>query len=196
MALDRFQKLGLGGLAAIGIAFATFSGSQMGKVSSATSSGQIQVHVTGAVRNQGVVRIAEGSNVEDALKAAGGTTRGADLSGLNLAERVVDGTKIEIAGADTIQGFMPGMSSVVSPEPKRVVASASVERDDAPQGTISLSRASAAELDKLPGVGPATAAKIIAYREQFGPFQSVEDLQKVKGIGPKKMAEIRPLVSP
>ena len=196
MALDSFQKVGLGGLAAIAIAFAGYSGSQMGKEPDGSKSGQIGVHVAGAVRNPGVVRIAEGSNVQDAIKAAGGTVKGADLAGLNLAERVVEGTKIEIAGSDSIQGFMPSMSSVVSPEPKRVVASASVERDDAPQGLISLSRASASELDKLPGVGPATAEKIIAHRQQYGPFVTVEDLMKVKGIGPKKMEKIRPLVSP
>jgi len=194
--LDKFQKVGLGGLATIAVIVAAYSGTQMGQERAPSTGGQIAVHVTGAVRNPGIVHLRAGSNVQDAINASGGTIKGADLVGLNLAEAVMDGTKIEIAGSDTMQGFMPGMSSVTSPPPKPVVASASVERVAEIQAAISLSQASEAELDKLPGVGPATAKKIIEYRSQHGRFQTVDDLMNVKGIGPKKMEKIRPFVVP
>lgn len=194
MALDRFQQIGVAGIAVMGIAFAAFSGSQMGRSEGATS-GQISVHVAGAVQKPGVFKLSAGSNVQDAINAAGGTIRGADLAGLNLAEPLVEGTKIEIAGVDGMHGLMPSLSSVASPEPKQVVASVSAERS-APNGPISLSKANQSELDKLPGIGPATARKIIEYRNQFGPFKSVDDLLNVKGIGPKKLDKIRPHAIP
>ena len=199
MPLDQFQKVGIAGITAIGVAIAGYSGVHMARNGSMVQgpAPQLAVQVSGAVQHPGVVRIAEGSRVEDAIKAAGGTSRGADLTGLNLAEQVVDGTKIEIAGADTMQGFMPSMSSVT--QPTRVASDSSKAKSTSAHpapASISLSTATAEELDQLPGVGPSTASKIIAYRNANGPFRTVDDLMNVKGIGPKKMQDIRPYVTP
>ena len=198
MPLDQFQKVGIAGISAMGIAFAGFSGVQMARNGGMVQGPkpQLAVDVSGAVHHPGVVHLPVGSRVQDAIQAAGGSVRGADLTGLNLAEELADGTKIEIGGTDTMQGFMPSMSSVTKPE-RATTAKASSTPTAAPAAaSVSLSNASAEELDTLPGVGPATASKIIAYRNEHGPFRSVEDLMNVKGIGPAKMAKIRPYVIP
>ena len=197
MALDSWQKTGISGIAAIGIAFAGYSGVQMSR-NGAMATGpkqQIQVHVTGAVNRQGVFKVSEGARVQDAIDAAGGTKRDADMQGLNLAEELQDGSQVDIASSMDVDSLMSMPSSVRHPEKTRSSARAT-SAAATNSGPISLSRASAEELDKLPGVGPSTAAKIIAYRNANGPFKTVDDLLQVKGIGPKKLNDIRPHAIP
>ncbi len=195
MPLDAFQKTGLAGLTAVGVLFAGFSGIQMSRNANSVTGPEatVNVHVSGAVKKPGVVRIPAGRVVKDAIDAAGGAHRGADLETINLAEQVEDGMKIEVGNPNTMDTDTPIHSLVSKTE---TPTSKGTSKANLPAGAISLSNASAAELDTLPGVGPATADKIVAYRNANGPFQTVDDLVKVKGIGPKKMEAIRPFVRP
>jgi competence protein ComEA len=141
----------------------------------------VVVDVEGAVRRPGLVHLPEHARVADAVARAGGISRRADRSGVNLAAPVSDGQQVLVpsrggggtAGAVSGAGAESGVSSPVS-----------------------LSSATAEQLDGLPGVGPVTAQKIIAYRTQHGPFHSVDELDAIPGIGPARIADLRGLVVP
>lgn len=133
------------------------------------------VHVVGAVQHPGVIELPENSRVLDALELAGGATKEADLTGINLARIVFDGEQIVVP----LPGEMPPPGSAGTV--------------DAP---VSLSRADQPTLETLPRVGPATAERIIAWREKNGPFLSVDDLLAVPGIGPATLEGIRDRVVP
>ena len=145
------------------------------------------VHVVGAVRRPGLYRLREGARVADAVTRAGGPVHGADLAALNLAAPLVDGTQV-----------------LVPREVEAAVPSTGTEggRTDSAGGAnlatarVSLSSATAEELDALPGVGPITAQKILDYRTEHGPFASVDDLDAVPGIGPARIEQLRDLVTP
>jgi competence protein ComEA len=143
-----------------------------------TTSGEsrpaLVVHVSGWVATPGVVEVAEGSIVADAVAAAGGALEGAVLESLNLASPVLDGDHIQI----------PGPGEVI----------AATGGGDEGDGRIALNRADAAALEELPGVGPVLAERIVAHREANGPYQEVEDLLEVSGIGEAKLASIRDLI--
>jgi len=142
--------------------------------SSAADSPRVRVHVVGAVANPGVVSLPVESRVEDALDAAGGPRDDALLAGVNLARELFDGEQIMVpSSTDQIEGG--GLSS---------------------GGLVSLSRATTDQLQDLPRVGPATAQRIISWREANGPFRSVEDLLAVSGIGPATLDGLRDLVVP
>lgn len=158
-------------------------------------SGDVVVHVSGAVAEPGVVTLPAGSRVDAAVQAAGGPTEDAELDSVNLARTLVDGEQIHVP--------LPG-------EEPPAVASAPAEDGDAGQGTtddatgsagaggsglIDLNTADAAALEELPGVGPAIAARIIEYRDANGPFTSVDELEEVPGIGPVTLEEIRPMAT-
>ena len=130
----------------------------------------VVVHVAGAVVAPGVHRLGPGDRVVDAVEAAGGPLREARLDALNLAATVVDGERI----------YVPVHGEVVVAEPIPAVPP-----------PIDLNRATSIELERLPGVGPAVAAGIVAERERSGPFVSVDDLLRVRGIGPVKLGAIR-----
>ncbi|HEY6629173.1 MAG TPA: ComEA family DNA-binding protein [Acidimicrobiia bacterium] len=134
----------------------------------------ISVHVSGWVVRPGVVEIPEGSIVADAVGAAGGARSGALLDAINLAAPVLAGDQVVV----------PGPDDEVFGSPPR-----------GEDGHISLNRADATQLQDLPGVGPVLAERIVAYREANGPFQTVEDLLDVPGIGEAKLAAMRDLIS-
>jgi competence protein ComEA len=138
--------------------------------------GKVVVHVAGAVRDAGVYRLRAGARVADAVKRAGGATRRADLSQVNLAAKLEDGRQILV--------------------PRRVAAvAAAAPAGTAPPGTpavpLNLNTATLEQLDTLSGIGPATAQKIIDYREEHGGFGSVEELGEVPGIGDVRLAALR-----
>ena len=135
------------------------------------SSKTVVVDVAGAVRNPRVVTLPAGSRVYEALKAAGGVRRGVDVSSLNLARVVADGEQILVG-----RSAPPAASG-------RAAGS-----------LVSLNRATEADLDALPGVGPVTAKSIVAWRQQHGAFTKIEELQEIDGIGPKTFAKLKPLV--
>ena len=147
------------------------------------------VHVVGAVRRPGLYRLGEGKRVADAVARAGGATRRADLTALNLAAPLVDGTQV----------LVPGMAAVACAGASGSPAEADGLSPAASSGTgtkVSLSTATAEQLDALPGVGPVTAQRILDYRAEHGPFGSVDDLDAVPGIGPTRIDELRDLVTP
>jgi competence protein ComEA len=137
------------------------------------------VHVAGAVVAPGVYEVLGPARVVDAIEAAGGTTPEAALDSLNLAAPLVDGQRI----------YVPVVGETVA-----AAADGAFIGDAAPIGPIDLNTATAAELDELPGVGPATANAILEHRDEHGPFATVDDLTDVSGIGPAKLDAIRDLV--
>ena len=147
----------------------------------ATAARLLVVDVVGAVRRPGLVRLVEGSRVADAIALAGGLRRGAERAGVNFAAPVSDGQQVVVP-----QRGVAGAGA----------AGAGAGSAAASTGPVSLSSATAEQLDTLPGVGPATAQKIIAYRQQHGAFRSVDELDAISGIGPSRIANLRGLVVP
>lgn len=126
----------------------------------------IKVYVSGSVNKPGVYELSDGDRVEAAIQAAGGVSSDADMSGINLAQRLKDEDMI----------YVPKVGEAASS-----VISRNAQQKD---GKIDINSATIEELDKLPGIGPAKAQNIIDYREQNGPFKAIEDIQQVSGIGP------------
>ncbi|MFF5715646.1 helix-hairpin-helix domain-containing protein [Streptomyces buecherae] len=164
----------------------------------------VVVDVAGKVRAPGVRRLPAGSRVADAIKAAGGAKPGARLGELNRARVLVDGEQIAV-GVRPGAGSAPasGASSVGGngvPNTGASGLSTGSGVGAATGGTagvpVSLSTATAEQLDGLPGVGPVLARHILDYRDQHGGFDSVEELREVTGIGDKRFADLRPLVQP
>jgi competence protein ComEA len=151
----------------------------------------VVVDVEGRVRRPGLQRLPPGSRVADAVRAAGGTTSGARLTGLNLARLLADGEQVVVPGPGdpaTVPGAGPGAGSggavTGTMGPSGVPAS----------GPLDLNTATQAGLDELPGIGPVLAERIVAWRTQHGRFTSVDELAEVPGIGPKALERLRPLV--
>jgi competence protein ComEA len=161
--------------------------SQTGAARETTRTQELVVHVAGAVRHPGVYRLADGSRVEDALCAAGGALGSAAADSLNLARVVTDGERLAVPTKE--EAAQGGGAAVAGATGGGGAVSAG-----AAQGPLDINTATAEQLDALPGVGPSTAAKIVAEREKNGPFKSVEDLSRVPGIGPKKVDALKDLV--
>jgi competence protein ComEA len=130
------------------------------------------VDVQGEVKAPGVYELPFNSRVNDAIKAAGGANKYADLSFLNQARLIKDGEQIYV-------------------EKKVYGNSSSVRRSATSSGILNINRATAKELDKLPGIGPVIASRIIEYRKVNGNFQSIEDLRKVQGIGASTLEKFK-----
>jgi competence protein ComEA len=147
----------------------------------------VVVHAAGAVVRPGLYRLPAGARVDDLLAAAGGAAPDADPSRLNLAAVLLDGQRL----------FVPRPGEEPPPE---VVADggpgggAGAGEEATPADPVDLNRASPDELDRLPGIGPATATAIVAHRDAHGPFAAVDALLDVRGIGPAKLEQLRPLV--
>ena len=141
----------------------------------------VRVHVLGAVPSPGVVTVVAGSIVQDAVLAAGGLAADADPAELNLAAPVADGQQVIVGTVGEPRGELVQRSS----------SGAAGQEGE----SVNLNTATVAQLEELPGVGPVTAAAIVAWREDNGGFSSVADLQEVSGIGPKGFAKLEPLVS-
>lgn len=138
----------------------------------------VVVDVQGAVVKPGIYELPLGSRVGDAIKAAGGVRKGSVTSSVNLARFLEDGEQVYVSGAEDLGGGssdFPGGGGAI--------------------GKLNLNRATESELDGLPGVGPVLAKRIITHRSTSGNFSSIEDLQKVNGIGPAKFRELRDFVT-
>ena len=133
------------------------------------------VDVAGAVVRPGLYHLAAGTRIADAVAAAGGLSRKADGTLVNLAAPLADGEQVlvPVRGAAAATGGVPS-----------------------PTAPVDLNTATADQLDALPGIGPATAQKIIAYRQAHGPFRAIDELEGVPGIGPSKLAQLQGLVIP
>lgn len=152
------------------------------------SEAAVIVHVLGAVARPGIVEVNLGDRVIDAIAAAGGTTDAADVARINLARELVDGEQLYVpaVGEELPAGAGPGNGPG---------AGAAGAGGSGAAGLVNLNTADAAALETLPGVGPALATRILAWRDENGPFRAVDELLAVAGIGEKTLAGFRDLVT-
>jgi competence protein ComEA len=146
---------------------------------------QLVVDVVGAVRRPGLYRLVQGARIADAVARAGGATRKANLSLINLAAPLADGQQVVVPGRGS--GSTP-TAAPAGAGPAGVAPAAT--------GPVHLNTATLEQLDSLPGVGPVTAQKILDYRQKHGSFSSVDELDAVPGIGPARMDQLKDLVAP
>jgi len=162
----------------------------------ATPPQMIAVHVGGAVATPGVYELPAGSRVEDALKLAGGVSKDADPDSVNPAAALADADQVLVPrrSPDAPAGAASSAGGAAA-SPRALVPPAATDKLRHPgDGFVNINSASETELQRLPGVGPATAARIIEHRKQIRRFAAVEQLMDVSGIGEKKLAAMRPFV--
>ena len=133
------------------------------------------VNVAGKVTNPGVYQLPNGARVVDAIQAAGNQLKGVDISDINLARVLVDGEQILVGGSKSISGR-------------------SIVKKISPDNPLDINRATLAQLDTLPGIGPVTAQRIIDYRIKVGRINALDELKKLSGLGGSKFEEIKPLL--
>ena len=170
-------------------------GSEGNSSSSASVQGasKLVVYVCGCVKDPGVYEFAEGSRIRDAVEKAGGFTEDAATEALNLASALADEQQVLVPSLEEYQTTGAGASSQQLSSGAAVSSGGSASAGTS-QGLVNINTASSAELVDLPGIGDATAQKIIASRESEGPFQSIDDLKRVSGIGDKKFEALRDLI--
>lgn len=151
-----------------------FSDGPVGGGSPAESSGDVVVHVAGEVGEPGVYRLPAGSRVTDAIERAGGATGAADPNAINLAARIADGQQIVVPGR----------------QPGGTIATATED------GPISLGSAEQADLETIDGIGPVTAADILAFRDEHGGVSSIDELDEIPGIGPATLEALSERLQP
>jgi competence protein ComEA len=141
----------------------------------------LYVHVAGAVRRPGLVRVPAGARVAEAVLRAGGPGRKADLTGVNLAAQVEDGQQVVVPATGALAGAAPGETGATA-------GSAAVKP--------SLGSATLEQLDEIDGIGPTLAERIVEYRTENGGFSSLDELQDVDGIGEKRLETLREALQP
>lgn len=138
------------------------------------------IHIAGAVKKEGVIEIEENSRIADAIEKAGGLTKEADLTDVNLAYSVKDGQKI----------YIP---SVKDKEKATIVSSGMGEDEEisSEEKMVNINTATQTQLEELSGIGPSTASSIISYRQEKGKFKSIDEIKNVSGIGEAKYNKIK-----
>jgi competence protein ComEA len=169
-----------GGSTSSGKAFQPVRAPRPAQSGASAAGAQIVVDVAGAVRRPGLYHLARDSRVADAIAAAGGASARADVDAVNLAAPVADG----------IQVLVPRRGAGAS------AAGHSAAGPTAASGPVDLNSATVEQLDTLPGIGPSTAAKIVAYRQAHGAFRSLSELDAIPGIGAGRLAQLKGLVVP
>ena len=139
----------------------------------------VMVRVEGAVRQPGSIALVNGMRIIDAIEACGGILPDAKMDGVDVSAELTDGQVIRVASAQA--------ESDVAEETAK-------QKRDVMSGPVNINTATVAELDRLPGIGPALAERIVAYRTVNGRFATVADIQRVKGIGKKKYEKIKPMI--
>lgn len=152
----------------------------------------IVVHITGAVKNEGVVEVKENARINDVITAAGGTTDDVDLKNVNLAYVVEDGQKIYIPSVKDRDENGDDGEIVTENAGENVLKE---EEENEKNSRININTATAEALTEIPGVGEATAEKIVTYRKENGKFKTIEDIKNVSGIGDKKYEAIKDYIS-
>ena len=160
----------------------------------------ITVYVSGAVAMPDVYTLAAGARVQDAISAAGGALIQADLDGLNLAQRLADEAHVTIGRRDegtksSVQQPAAGIEAMPNAPAAGQSGSQAAGPEPTPSAPIDINTATAAQLEALPGVGPSLAARIVADRQKYGPYRSIEDLTRVTGIKEGILSKIRPYVT-
>lgn len=150
------------------------------------------IQIEGAVVYPGVYSVPPGSRLKDALQAAGGTLAEADLRSLNLARLLTDGERIDVPYK---AGFSPLVENTPTSQSPSTQPSASTTPQSTPITLLNINYATQEELEKLPGIGPVLAQRIIEYRETYGPFTDIEELLNVEGIGQALLDRIRHLIT-
>ena len=151
------------------------------------------IHITGSVKNPGIVKLKEGSRIEDAIESAGGLTENADITKVNLAYVVEDGTKIKIPSAS--EEDIGDEDIIDSKSGDNIIIEENTVSSNNSTQTININKATEKEFETLPGIGPSLASKIIEYRNQNGKFESIEDIKNVNGIGDNKYEKIKDLIT-
>jgi competence protein ComEA len=149
-----------------------------GSTTRTATGAMVTVHVAGAVKTPGVIALPVGARVIDAVEGAGGGLPDADLDRLNLAAKLVDGQRVLVTKIGQAAPIGAGDPTVSAGEPGS-------------GALIDLNNATSAQLETLPGIGPALAGAIIAERDRRGGFRSVNELREVRGIGEKRFADLR-----
>ncbi len=162
--------------------------------------GKVVFQVAGCVKSPDVYTLPGGSRIIDGIRAAGGATSSADLQSLNLAAPIVDGSKIVVAPLPQARAStsvaQPKAEASTAAKPSSRSSSSGTEKLRNPgDGVVHINSADENELQRLPGVGPSTAQSIVEHRSKIGRFSSVDQLDDVKGIGPKKLEKMRPFLA-
>lgn len=144
---------------------------------------KIAIHMTGCVKNPGIIELKEGERIDDAIQLAGGLTEEADLTNVNLAYKVEDGQKI----------YIPSIHDI---EEKEIIQENQEEifGKENETGKVNINTAKQTELETLPGIGPTIALRIIEYRKENGEFTDIEELKEIEGIGEAKWEQIKDFV--
>lgn len=160
------------------------------------------VHVTGEVKNPGVVKVKEGSRIQDIIEKAGGLTENADITEVNLAFVVEDGMKVRIpSNDDEINKENSEKREIEETNRNEYITQdsgkgviVSDEGIDTSSSIVNINTASQTELEELPGIGPSISSRIVEYRNEKGKFKSIEDIKNVTGIGDSKFEKIKDLI--
>lgn len=156
---------------------------------------ELVVSVVGLVHRGGLVRLPPGSRVADALTAAGGAKDGADLNGLNLAQRLQDGDQVLVGPSGANSGPQLGSATIGTGGRAPTASAPNAAASPRSSTKVDLNTATEAELDTLPGIGPVTARAIVSWRTTNGRFTDIAQLGEVDGIGPARLARLRDLVA-
>ncbi len=171
-----------------------------------TDKNKIVIYIIGEVKQEGVYELDENSRISDAIEKAGGTKENADLSQINLAYKIEDGMRIYIPKKgelvqdkekieDKTQEVVTGKSTDITNTTSVNTNLSTNKKSKTDIEKINLNKATQTELETLPGIGPSTAEKIIAYRKENGNFKNIEDIMNVNGIGESKYNKIKDLIS-
>lgn len=152
---------------------------------------EIVIHISGAVQNEGIVKLEEGGRIADAIEVAGGMTTEADLTSVNLAYLLKDGQKIYIPKISDTEEEIPVNNAI----PVNVIVGNGTEESSNSNAKVNINTATVSELTKISGVGEKTAMKIVEHRETNGKFKTIEDIKSVSGIGDAKYESIKDYIS-
>ncbi len=150
---------------------------------------EIVVHITGAVKKPGIIRLKQGDRIEDAVELAGGLTEDADISNVNLAYVLEDGVKITIPSDSNIEET----EIITDDSGENIIEDASFASQK--KELLNINKATQTEFTNLPGIGEELASRIVEYRTTNGNFTKIEDIKNVSGIGESKFEKIKDLIS-